>query len=270
MLRQLYPIINLLVIWSIAGIATCSDNVLPEQIPAPAKAEATPLIQTKKVTVLTGVRGLQQFGDFLVTEDTTASIQFTQATALQINTEAANVSVRFSDIKRGPVSPLKVSNTQYLITSPGDTWVDVTCVDFAKNIFVMDQVVVSNGPVVPPTPPNPGPTPPNPGPSKPLPDSFENLAKRVNDVSAKLPNTSAVAAAYLASSKSLASNPRTTIDDESKTLAAALVAVPEYSSYKEFSNLVNSDLSKRWPLSRGVLADYWKTIAIGLNPSLAP
>lgn len=74
---------------------------------------------------------------------------------VSIVTDAANVQVEVTNVARVPVEFTDRGNQQYLLAVPGKQWVDVTVVDFAKNIFFRRtyQVTVDD------KTPDPGPDP---------------------------------------------------------------------------------------------------------------
>jgi len=83
---------------------------------------------------------------------------------VKVTTAADNVSVDVSDKDRNPVPFKQLDKTTWLIDAPGKHWVDVTAIDFAKNIYVRQMVTATVGPRPPPGPTPPGPTPPGPTP----------------------------------------------------------------------------------------------------------
>jgi hypothetical protein len=128
--------------------------------------------------------------DDLVFVETGSAITTKPVVILTATTDAANVQVEASDMARMPVEFRDLGEGRYLFEKPGKAWVDVTVIDFAKNIFAKKTVVVEVG-ISPPTPPGPtpvppGPTPVPPGPTPPQPPGpvppedgkFDNLASR--------------------------------------------------------------------------------------------
>ena len=78
-------------------------------------------------------------------------------------TEAANVEFSVTDQARVPVAYDSIPPNGIFVSTPGKMWVEVTAIDFAKNIYGRKTIVVEVG-VGPGPPPGPGPTPP-PGPA---------------------------------------------------------------------------------------------------------
>jgi hypothetical protein len=220
-------------------------------------------IVTTNETIVSGLKNVRQIGDYVLV-DPESKPEVMPAASITINTEATNISVRFTDKDRRPVPFIRLNDKQYLITQVGSTWVDLIAVDFPKNILVIDQTVVIIEPIVPPEPPKP-PTPPVP-PTPTVPeDAFDNIGQRVAQWSKAGTINQAVGKIYLDAAKALKSNPATTITDQSQVISAALKALPEFPTYQEFANGLNADLSKRWPISKGVLADYYAAVALGLG-----
>ena len=89
-------------------------------------------------------------------------------------TEAANVEFSVTDQARVPVAYDSIPPNGIFVSTPGKMWIEVTAIDFAKNIYGRKTIVVEVG-VGPGPPPGPGPTPP-PGPDD---GEFDGLASRV-------------------------------------------------------------------------------------------
>ena len=114
--------------------------------------------------------GLIQVGD-VVYLDSDKPISTTTVGVFKIITEAANVTVDVSDISRTPFEAIKRGADTYEIDKPGKWWIDVTAIDFAKNIYGKKNLVLEfgSGPTPPPGP-GPGPTPPSP--PSPIPNDY--------------------------------------------------------------------------------------------------
>ena len=82
-------------------------------------------------------------------------------------TEAANIEFSVTNQNREPVNFQKIPPAGIFVSTPGKLWVEVTAIDFSKNIYGRQTIVVEVGSG--PNPPDPGPTPPNP-PNPPVPD----------------------------------------------------------------------------------------------------
>ncbi len=104
--------------------------------------------------------------------DAGVAISTTPVGLVVVTTEAANVQVEASDQSRTPTSVERLDKSTFLIDKPGRWWVDVTAIDFQKNIYGKKTVVleVGSAPAPTPTPPGPGPTPPVP--PSPIPDTY--------------------------------------------------------------------------------------------------
>ena len=91
---------------------------------------------------------------------------------IRVQTEAENVSIEVEDIKRDPVPFEKINDEYYRISQSGKFWIEVTAIDFTKNLYGKENrvLVVGQSPTPPPTPPIP-PEPPTPPPTPPTPDA---------------------------------------------------------------------------------------------------
>jgi hypothetical protein len=117
--------------------------------------------------------------------------------------------------------------------------------------------------------PQPDPTPtPTPGPDdKKLPADFDEIAKRVQGWSKGLSKTKEVANNYRQYA-ALLRKPQGTINSISEAMVAARNTIlGDSAPWKPVLEPMNADLQTRWPLSKGVLADYWECVAAGLDPS---
>lgn len=93
---------------------------------------------------------------------------------IEIVTKASKVSVTATDANREPVEAQRITDKRYTIPkSNGRTWVRVQAVDFAKNIFEEETVVI------PGTAPDPD-TPDDPSSPKSLSDRISAAAAAVN------------------------------------------------------------------------------------------
>lgn len=104
---------------------------------------------------------------------------------IRVDSEASNIEVTASDVSRLPVDVERLDENLYLIAKPGKYWVDVTAIDFEKNLYGRKTVMVEigDGPSPPPVPPGPE---PEPGPT-PTPDGpFDGLAAKVNQLAATM------------------------------------------------------------------------------------
>lgn len=192
---------------------------------------------------------------------------------VSVQTEAKNVSIKVSNIKREPVEYITVSRTMFLIATPGKQWVDIVEFDADKNIFSWDTVVVtvSDDPFNP-DPPDPDPDPdPEPDPDPPEPpdvpeDPFDNIGRRVAEWSNGLPANEEVGKVFKKWSAKALNDPSLTTDDLTSGLQEDLNAISEKPQYVEpvFSK-INADTAERWPMSKGVLSDYWKYVALGFG-----
>lgn len=85
----------------------------------------------------------------------------TMVAVFRVLTEASSVAVEVSNDKREPYEPKKVSADTWEISDPGKWWIDVTAIDFAKQLYGKKSITLElgNPGPKPPTPPDPSPTP---------------------------------------------------------------------------------------------------------------
>lgn len=120
---------------------------------------------------LDGLGKITQVGDLTLVA-APPSIVIKPVGIIRVETEAANVEVSISDSQRTPYEAKQLDSKTWVINTPGRWWIDVTAIDFTKNIYGRKQsVVVVGGSGPGPEPPGPGPTPPPPTPS-PVPNDY--------------------------------------------------------------------------------------------------
>lgn len=120
-------------------------------------------VSTQSAAMLVDVDKITQIDD-IVLVPASGVIATKPVAVLTVKTEAGNVEVQASDIQRLPVESRQLSGGRWLFERPGKYWVEVTAIDFAKNIYGRKTVVVEVGQGPNPPPPPPGPSPPGPTP----------------------------------------------------------------------------------------------------------
>jgi hypothetical protein len=209
------------------------------------------------------VDGLQQpqLQANILRVDQASKPKLKQAGYVVIDSDAAQVSVRAEDKERNRIPVVKWDAGKFVILGTGKLWVRVTCIDFDAKLYQEDEFTISVGD---PDPDPDKPDEPEPEP-KPIPADDFGIARRVWSVVKELSGRDKVSAAYLAGSKSLREDPTVTQTQVGEQLIESLAAIPEYKQFGEFAELLNKDVQARWPLSRGVHADYLEAIALGLK-----
>lgn len=120
-------------------------------------------VKTAAYYELTGLGALTTIGD------RTLSTNIPNPTAkavgiIRVDTKAANVEVSVSDQSRIPFAAEQLTDKIWIIDKPGRWWIDVTAIDFDKNIYGRKQAVLDVGGDTPGPGPDPGPGPTPPGP----------------------------------------------------------------------------------------------------------
>ena len=125
---------------------------------------------------LSGIEDAEKIGDAVfVASD--ATLRTEPVIIITAESEASNIAFEVSDQDRTPVEFEQLSAKIIVVRAPGKSWVDVTAIDFEKNIYARKLVVVELG-----DSPDPIPVPPDP----PLPPDgpFDALAVRVAVIAA--------------------------------------------------------------------------------------
>ena len=210
---------------------------------------------------LDGATSVKTVGDHVLVP-TSSQVVFKPVGIVIVTTVAANVEVAVTDETRTPVEVEEIDKNVFCLEKPGKYWVDVTVIDFDKNIYSRKQIVVTVGTVPPtPTPPGPGPGP-APSPNGP----FEGLAAKVRNVSVSmqpdakfsLANVFETAAAKLASREFLQlSQAANYINTNSPQCTPATGCKPVY-------DFLATDARSR-VLSINSAVEYYREIAKGLR-----
>lgn len=186
--------------------------------------------------------------------------------------DGAAVLVRASDQARAELTVQQIADGAWMLRHTGRAWVETSAVwidmtdptkpkpELKMERFVLD---IGQPAPVPPGPTPPGPVPPGPAPDIP-PDAFDNIGQRVAQWTAGATMNKQVGLLYSQYATKLRTSPAT-INDISGQLAAELTKVADYDRYITFRTNLNADIKGRWPLSKGVLADYWDCVALGLG-----
>lgn len=222
-------------------------------------------VDVVKSNVFTGVTSPRIVNDFILFQQENSAPKLSPAALIKVLTDYKFIKVkaRQSLFESGPIS--KISDTEYLLVGSGKYAVEVTVFDPEKGI---DEKIVpiDLGPDTPaPGPDIPTPIPPGPNP---IPDDeFNNLARRVYDLSKNLQKRKEAATVYEDAVKTLTEKPSSTINSVVIELSSKLNAVigSDTSLWKPLVDKVNEDLKSRWPMSRMEYTRYLSLIALGLK-----
>jgi hypothetical protein len=147
-----------LLIALLVGSATASAQVADERL----------TILVANSNTLSGVEKVKAYDDAGVIIFS-GSPKIASCVVIKVTTEAMNVSIDVSDKDRNPTPYKQLDASTFYIDVPGKHWVDVTAIDFAKNIYVRKTAIAVVGPRPPPEP-EPDPDPDDPDPPTPDPD----------------------------------------------------------------------------------------------------
>jgi len=138
----------------------------------PASLYGQLTVVTSEAQRVKGIDQLIQIGDEVYLRKVQQGLDLETVGLVRVQTEAANVTVEVEDIKREPIPFDKINNEYYRISKSGKFWIEVTALDFAKNIYAKENriLVVGQSPTPDPSP-DPTPDPPGPDPPEPTPDA---------------------------------------------------------------------------------------------------
>lgn len=222
-------------------------------------------IESKATTqyIVSGIDGYSVVGDLVVVPEGSRP-KVSAVGLVEVDCDASMISVRASDSQRKPVEVRKIEATKFLVLGQGRLWVDVTCIDFERQFFDQSQFVIDVGDSPDPEPePDPD-EPDNPDPPDVPDDAFDNIGKRVAAAAIGKPSNESIAKIYKKWAEAVVSDPTLTVSSASGGLVKDLAVVPGYSeAYADVRELINTDVKARWPLSKGVLSEYWMSISRG-------
>jgi hypothetical protein len=226
-------------------------------------------VEVKSVQRLVGVEEVRVVDDYILfTYSAGDKLTVIPCALVTITSEAKIVDVTVSNSNREP-TPYKDTSEGLLISIPGKHWVDITEIDFDKQIYNRKAVVVEVGEVKPPDPPNPPDPPDPPTPPDVPPDAYDNIGQRVATWTVGLPSNLEMGNVFKKWSHIIATDPSYSIDTATAGLTADKSVVPDKDLYTEVMiNKVNADLNQRWVpqnFDKTKLSDYWKSVARGLG-----
>jgi hypothetical protein len=218
----------------------------------------------EKAKAITGIASPRVVGDVILVDEDAKPVVSSVA-ILRVSTKAKFVKIkaRRSLFDLGVVT--KIGENEWMLVGSGRYAVEITTFDPLVGIDETVVEVVLGDPEPEPEPPAPEPDVPTPGPVPP--DAFNNIGQRVAKVTAGLPKRVEVAGVYRFGAKQLREEPLTTVNSAFDRVFAERAALlgGDFEKYKPFVDLIGTDIKQRWPMSRGVVADYFDAVSVGLG-----
>jgi hypothetical protein len=218
----------------------------------------------EKARAITGVQSARIVGEAILIGEESKPVVSSVA-ILRVSTKAKFVKIkaRRSLFDLGAVT--KIGDGEWMLVGSGKYAVEITTFDPELGIDETVIEVVLGDPEPEPEPPTPEPDIPAPGPMPP--DAFDNIGQRVAKVTAGLPKRVEVAGVYRFGAKQLREEPLTTVNSAFDRIFAERASIlgSDFEKYRPFVELISNDVKQRWPMSKGVLADYFDAVAVGLG-----
>jgi hypothetical protein len=218
----------------------------------------------EKAKAITGIASPRVVGDvILVGEDAKPVVSSVAIVRVGTKAKFVKIKARRSLFDLGAVT--KIGDGEWMLVGSGKYAVEITTFDPELGIDETVVEVVLGDPEPEPEPPAPEPDIPAPGPMPP--DAFDNIGQRVAKVTAGLPKRVEVAGVYRFGAKQLREEPLTTVNSAFDRIFAERASIlgSDFEKYKPFVELISNDVKQRWPMSKGVLADYFDAVAVGLG-----
>ena len=180
------------------------------------------------------------------------------------------LAVKASDLKREPVAVAELAAGEYLVIGSGRVIVEAFAVNWTDQQMQLIETAVDIGVPEPEPDPEPDPGPdPDPVPDDIPPDPFDNIGQRVAAWATGLPGRDDFAGVFEWAAAQLRSDPRVTVNDVQADLSAAFSGSPHAAEWQAFRAKLNEDIGKRYADGtlrvRGVLAEYYAAVAVGLK-----
>jgi hypothetical protein len=226
--------------------------------------EATEINVTHEVTVSQVMIGEKPIGVPTVSESDPVEKPSKPVAVMRLSgfdEAACSVSVACDDSE---CSSYAVDKSTYVFNSPGThkVFISVTNWDSKFQAMRWATVKVGNGPNPPPKPDDPD----VPTPDVPV-DNYGNIGQRVAVWAAGLPKTKEVANVYKNVANDLLHNAASTVNSATQKLNTERNALlgADAGKYQPLIDKTNEDLKSRWPMARGVYAEYLLAISRGLE-----
>jgi hypothetical protein len=234
-------------------------------------------VSVLKTTVLSGVKTPEIVSNYVLFDSEGSTPKFESAAKISIDTKAKFVKVKARKTLFESADVVKLKEHEFLLVGSGKYALEVTTFDPDLGIdekTVSIELDASPNPEPGPGPTPPGPTPPGPTPPGPTPDipsdQFNDLGKRVATTTLGFPLKAEIAKIYREGAKELKENPSATVNsvfDFVFNKRVNALGSSNVEKWKPFVDLLNADLRPRWPMARLVVAEYFETIALGLERS---
>jgi len=232
---------------------------------AVASAQVTYSVTSQ--TVIDGVTEADLDGSVLVVPPGVSLKPISTSLISLEGAEGFSFAVMAEDARGGAVKVIETEAGGYRVFSTGRLKSSSFGTDFDARKQTLLRIEINPDPGPDPPGPDPGPDPPGPEPNPDVPeDDFDNIGRRVNQWADGLLERDAYAKAFRTAADCLRNNPSGTVDSCNTKLSEAIKAASSFAQYSAAvgSNL-SEDLDDRWPLPRGVLADYYDAVAAGMG-----
>lgn len=175
---------------------------------------------------------------------------------------AQRIEVKAGQVTRSTVAVDSAGAGRYFITESGQIWYTITMSRREPFDLAIETGEIVIGPAIPDEPDKP-----DPKPDDIAPDEFGNIGQRVAALVKGLGGRGETAACYRQAAALLRdAGSLATVDTVSAQMVLCLQARPEYKSFTTMRELTNAELRSRWPMTKGVYADFLSAIAKGLDP----
>lgn len=214
-------------------------------------------LESKSGFTVTGLQDATDVGGVLIVGPKSKPV-LTPIAIVTIRTDAANTEVEIEDANRNQLNPDDFKTAPNVLTfkTAGRYWIEVTAIDFARNIYAKKKLTVE---VLPAGPAGPDPIDNN--------ETFDGLAAKVAAIAPAFDQLDRAKyySAYSTVAQKMASYEIKTVKDANAWLASQGLTCRNIDACKRFSQLLNADAASRGTMSFAQAARWFAVVAEGLK-----
>lgn len=187
-----------------------------------------------------------------------------------VDSEAAIIKIKAETEKRVRLEVKQFTSNQFAVLGTGKIWIDVTAVDFEKQIFDQDSFVidVEGSPEPEPEPPGPDPEP-EPDDSEVPEDKFDNLGQRIDSQATadnlQLDLRNRHAEIYASAAKKMEERQLVRTSDVKEYTQSELAKLQRDTSWTKTIDIITKSANNLSPLSWADTILWYKAVAAGLR-----
>jgi len=160
------------------------ESVVESSTPVPINFNQKVDVEKRVVYLVKGVENARIFNGHILVDEIGGTIEYEPVGIIRIKSDAESTQVSITNSKREPVDYETWPHGLIVVRQPGKFWVEITVLDFAKQIYKNQTVVLEIG-TSPDTPDQPD-TPDSPDTPDTPRENFDNIASKVAKLKSKI------------------------------------------------------------------------------------